>query len=131
MHSTSLPTVLVVENSPDDELLTLRVLRRLEIPMRIEIEHDADSALVRMGLGSVFPLPHLTLISDGLRPLDAAALVQGVRELHPQEAASLVHLLASEDSPHAVGADAWLVKPLGYEEYMADLSAVVRHWLAA
>ena len=121
--------VLVVESVFDDEILTLRALRRTGIPMRIEVERAGDAALARYRSDFLHAPPCLLVVSDKLLRVRADAVVDAVRALHGRRSPAILHLLSSEGHVAAAGADRAVVKPVDYLGYVGAVGTGVRHLL--
>jgi len=128
-------TVMLIEDTRDDELLSLRALRKCGLPMVVKVAHDGVEALRKLGVGGeARQVPDL-IISDLKMPrLSGDQVLRSVRaDEHLKEVPFIV--FSSSDEPTDVrrcmtlGATAFATKPVSFSEYIDCLAAIARHWL--
>jgi CheY-like chemotaxis protein len=124
-------TVLLVEDNDDDRFLTIRAMRKLAIPLVVEIARNGDEALKRLQNGALDPrpVPSFVLLDLQMPKLGGIHLLRRLRELYPAPQLPVV-ILSSSDSPtdlaacRELGADGYLSKPLAPRE-LEDLLAAL------
>ena len=94
MVDTEPKTILLVEDNPDDEKLTLRAMRQSEVPSIVVVAHDGAEALEYI-LGSK-KLPSLIVLDLKLPKLSGLEVLQKVRE-NPRTRTLPVVVLSSSD----------------------------------
>lgn len=130
--------VLLIEDAEDDERLTLRALRTSGVPMLVRVARDGEQAVRALGLGGVeadLPAPDL-VISDLKVPKRRGdeVLVLAREETRLLDVPYVV--FSSSDDPNEVsrcldlGADAYVTKPIDFEDYQERVHGIVSQWLA-
>ena len=74
-------TILLVEDNPDDEMLTLRALKKNSILNEITVAHDGAEALelIFSKASSGGPLPGLVLLDLKLPKVDGLEVMRRIR----------------------------------------------------
>ncbi|HZQ93210.1 MAG TPA: response regulator [Terriglobales bacterium] len=129
-------TVLLVEDNPDHEALTLRALRRHAAIRNIVVARDGAEALERLfGPSSAQrSYPDLILLDLGLPKLDG---IEVLKRLRAEEATRLIPVvvLTSWDetrdvrSSYSNGANSYIRKPVDYDEFMEAARQLGVYWL--
>jgi two-component system, response regulator len=128
--------VLLVEDNPDDEALTLRALRKSNILNEVIVARDGAEAL---GLlfpegGSGFPLPGLILLDLNLPKVSGLEVLRRVRADERTQLIPVVVLTSSrleQDVPasYRSGANAYVQKPVGFPGFADAVRALGMFWL--
>lgn len=137
--STTKYGVLVVEDNPDDEALTLRALRKCALPIRITVARDGaeaveilNSDLRAVGLDTA---PRLLLLDLKLPKLGGLEVLEAVRA-NPNTASMPVVCLTSSDEitdtdrAYGLGANSFVRKPIDFEEYLSVVCKAAEYWLS-
>ena len=130
--------VLLVEDNPADVRLTRETLR--ESPLGIELDVAPDGAealdyLFRRGHYRDVPRPDLVLLDLNLPKVDGYAVLQAVKTTEALRMLPVVVLTTSRD-PYNVQAcyrayaNAYLVKPIALDEFMAMLHSLEEFWFS-
>jgi len=129
-------TILLVEDNPDDEALTLRALKKNNILNDVTVARDGAEAL-----GILFPTDVADAVLPGLILLDLKLpKVDGLEVLHRIRAdkrTSIVPVvvLTSSKLDHDVlasyqgGANGYVRKPVQFGEFSETVSALGVYWL--
>ena len=130
--------ILVVEDSEDDERLTLRALCGVSSPYRVKVAHDGSEAADMLGLGIVANLnadrPALVILDiqmPKLNGLDLLAMIRNSERMSPvtvivfssscqQEDVDRAHLLHAE----------YQQKPMDYADYLETVKRLVENSLS-
>lgn len=128
--------VLLVEDNLDDEKLALRALRTCELPLAVRVARDGVRARQALRLGEAsddgergaFDLVVSDLKLPGLDGHQLLCLVRGDARL---SRVPYVIFSSSKETPDVrrcleCGADAFVQKPVGFQEYLDCLRGVVR-----
>ncbi|RYG19253.1 response regulator [bacterium] len=130
--------VLVVEDNPDDEALTLRALRHCGLPLTVTIARNGAEAvevlsgdLTALGLRDV---PRLALIDLKLPKLSGLEVLAFVRSFPDTATMPVVCLTSSDESvdtaqAYALGANSFVRKPIDYDAYLEVVSKAAEYWL--
>lgn len=131
-------TALLVEDDPGDAMLAQLVYER-EPLSQLRVATDGEEAVAclagtgRYGDRLAWPLPAYVLLDlklprkSGFEVLEWARAQPGLRRL-PIVILSSSHQLADIERACALGANSYLVKPVGYEALKAMLVAADTYW---
>lgn len=117
----ALAKVLLVEDNEADIVLTREILRRENVRLDLDAVYDGDEALDYLrGRGPYRGMarPHLILLDRNLPRLDGDAVIREIRA-DPELASIPVAVLSGSDAGQRVEADAYIVKPVHYENLAA------------
>jgi CheY-like chemotaxis protein len=134
------PTILLVEDDPNDVLLIQRAFRKANLANPVQVATDGDEAVAYLeGQGefvdrSAHPLPALVLLDlklprrSGLEVLEWMRAQPGLRRI---PVAVLTSSRESIDVNRAydLGANSYLVKPVGIESLIEMVKALDVYWL--
>lgn len=131
--------ILLVEDNPDDEALTLRVVRK-ETPHNIEVVRDGAEALEFLfGTGrytdrdlSVSPL--LVLLDLKLPKVNGLEVLRRVREHARTRPVPVIVFTSSTEEQdildsYRLGANSYIRKPVDYGQFCQDMKQVMGYWL--
>ena len=133
-------TILLVEDSQDDEELTLRALSRNNIGNHVVVVRDGQEAIDWLeGTGphagrDVTDTPALILLDLQLPKVDGLEVLRRLRA-NPQTAIVPVVILTSskEDrdraSGYKSGANSYVQKPVDFTEFVAAVRQLGLYWL--
>ena len=125
--------ILLVEDNPDDEQLTMRALRKLPHKVSIEVARDGQEALDRL-FDPLLDLPNLVLLDLKLPKLNGLEVLDTIRS-DPRTKFLLVVVLTSSDEPSDVRqsyqqyANSYIRKPVAYEEFGDVVHQLGIYWL--
>lgn len=132
--------VLLVEDNPQDEKLTLRALRQLNLGNGIDVVRDGDEALaylLRRGAFALLasdPLPAVVLLDLKLPKLGGLDVLAALRAEEATRALPVV-ILTSSDDEHDVlqsylgGANSYVRKPVDPGEFARAVAQLGLYWL--
>lgn len=126
-------TILLVEDNPDDEELTLRALKKSGLANRIDVARDGKEALELL-LDDARPLPHLVLLDLKLPLVDGLEVLRRVREHHRTKLLPIVILTSSTEESdlaegYGNGANSYVRKPVDFEQFSESVRALGLYWL--
>lgn len=125
--------ILLVEDNPDDQALTLRALKRQNIANEIVVLQDGVEALDYL-LDESHPLPHLVLLDLKLPKLDGLKVLERLRA-EPRTRLLPVVLLTSSDEERDVaegyrlGANSYIRKPVDFNQFSEAVRTLGLYWL--
>ena len=134
------PAILLVEDNPDDEALTLRALGRSGFGDRIKVVRDGAEALdFLFGQGAstgrdVSRLPTLILLDLKLPRIDGLEVLRRIRS-DPRTMAACVVVFTSSgeerDILHAYqhNANSFVRKPVAFDSFSQAVEQLARYWL--
>jgi len=122
--------VLLVEDNPDDELLTLRALRTF--PCAVHTVRDGEEA-VRF-LREDTRIPDLILLDLKLPKLSGHDVLAFARKNARTGDVPVIVFTSSREEVdvrrcYELGANSYLQKPVAFEEFMATIQMTGTYWL--
>lgn len=126
-------SILLVEDNPDDEALTLRALRKNNIANKVTVAHDGAEALELLSTASVEP-PGLILLDLNLPKIDGLEVLRRLRADERTQLIPVVVLTSSkldEDiiASYRNGANGYVRKPVKFGEFATAVSTLGLFWL--
>ena len=133
-------TILLVEDNPDDEALTLRALARNGIRHQVQVAHDGVEALDYLfGRGryagrDTLQQPVVTLLDLKLPRLDGLEVLRQVRGNERTRCVPVVILTSSREDQDLVqgyghGANSYIRKPVDFTQFVEAVRQVGLYWL--
>ncbi|AIE84294.1 response regulator [Fimbriimonas ginsengisoli] len=125
--------ILLVEDNPDDEQLTMRALRKLTPKVNADVARDGQEAWDYLSDPSR-PLPNLVLLDLKLPKISGLELLERLRKVERTKYL-LVVVLTSSDEPSDVRAsyrqyaNSYIRKPVAYEEFGDVVRQLGLYWL--
>jgi two-component system response regulator len=132
--------ILLVEDNPDDEALTLRALRRSHLLNPIEVARDGVEALDfllargRHAARAAEPLPTLVILDLKLPKLDGLGVLKAIRGDLRTRFLPVVILTSSQEerdliSGYELGANSYVRKPVDFNEFIDAAKVLGIYWL--
>jgi CheY-like chemotaxis protein len=128
--------VLIIEDNVNDAELTLRALRGLVGPERIlHLEDGVKAAEYLTGQAAAGGrLPRFVLLDLKLPRVDGLELLRLIKTDPRTQSVPVVVLTSSREEhdlreSYRLGANSYLVKPVGFQEYVAAVAQAGRYWL--
>ncbi len=133
-------TLLLVEDNPQDEILILRSLKKINLANEIDVARDGQQALDYLFgegefAGSTRELPAVMLLDIGLPRLSGLEVLARVRN-DPRTRLLPVVILTSSDEErdrlrsYETGANSFVRKPLDFTEFVETVARLGIYWLA-
>lgn len=133
-------TILLVEDNPDDEALTLRALRRNNILSKVIVARDGAEALDCLlgacggGQQGSWLLPELVLLDLKLPKIDGLEVLRRLRSDARTGRIPVVILTSSNEERDIVrgyelGANSYIRKPVDFNEFMDTVRQLGVYWL--
>jgi two-component system response regulator len=133
-------TILLVEDNPDDEALTLRALKKNNILNEVIVTRDGVDALDYLfGTGSfegrdTTHQPELILMDLKLPKIDGLEVLKRLRADHRTELLPVVVLTTSIEendiiSSYKLGANSYIRKPVDFSQFTEALRQLGLYWL--
>lgn len=128
--------ILLVEDNPDDELLTKRVLRRAGLASHIEVAHDGQEALdMLLGEQPLAPLPAVVLLDLKLPKVMGLEVLRRLRADARTKILPVVILTSSDEDLDMIGcysggANSYVRKPVDSKEFSEAVRNLGLYWLA-
>ncbi len=134
-------TILLVEDNPQDEMLSMRALKKINLANRIVVVRDGQQALDYLFREGEFAgrdgpdLPTFVLLDLNLPRVDGLQVLERLRADPRTHLLPVVLLTASPEerdrlSAYAKGANSYVKKPLDFSEFAETVSRLGVYWLA-
>ena len=130
--SSQYPIVLI-EDNPDDEALTLRALRRNGVANEIVVLRDGAEALEYL-LTPEAPSPQLILLDLKLGRVDGLEVLERLRREPRTSLFPIVILTSSNEErdlveSYRLGANSYIRKPVDFEQFSEAVRQLGLYWL--
>jgi two-component system response regulator len=133
-------TILLVEDNPDDEALTLRAFRMNNISNGVVVASDGAMALDYLfGTGEfdgrdVDDLPQVVLLDINLPKINGLEVLRRIRADERTATLPVVILTSSKEEQDLVegyrcGANSYVRKPVDFEEFVRAARQLALYWL--
>jgi len=134
------PVILAADDREDDIELTKHALLKANVLNPLQVARDGEEAIQYLeGVGKFsnraeYPLPDLMLLDLSMPKLTGFDVLHWVRSHPSLKALRIVVLTTSAettdvDRAYALGANAFLVKPIDFKRYCMMIEATVFFWL--
>ncbi|HSI72135.1 MAG TPA: response regulator [Fimbriimonas sp.] len=129
-----LPPVLLVEDNPDDEGLALRAFKKSGVKNRVLVARDGEEAVKKLPEFVNGSVPALILLDLKLPKLSGLEVLERIRA-NPTTCQVPVVILTSSDEMvdvsgcYARGANAYVRKPVDFDEFIEAIDSIVKFWL--
>jgi two-component system response regulator len=133
-------TILLVEDNPGDEALTLRALRKHDPQINVVVARDGVEALdYLLGPGDAGdragrPRPELVLLDLKLPKIDGLEVLRRIRAAERTRLLPVVILTSSVEDPdiaegYRLGANSYIRKPVDFVEFTEAVRQLGLYWL--
>lgn len=134
------PAILLVEDNPDDEALTLRALRKNNFNNAVVVARDGVEALDYLfGTGvhaerDASILPHVVLLDLKLPRLDGLEVLKRIRADERTKLVPVIVLTSSQEDEdivdsYSLGANSYVRKPVDFLEFTEAIRQLGLYWL--
>ena len=125
--------IVLVEDNPDDQALTLRALKKQNIANEIVVVNDGVEALDFL-LAPDNPMPHLVLLDLKLPKLDGLQVLQRLRSEPRTQLLPVVVLTSSDEERDVIdgyrlGANSYIRKPVDFNQFTEAIRHLGLYWL--
>lgn len=127
--------ILLVEDNPDDALLTVRAFTKNRIKNPVVVATDGEQALHRLLPETGEPLrPALVLLDINLPKIDGLEVLRRIRADERTHNLPVVVLTTSNEerdivTSYDLGANSFVRKPVVFDEFVAAVNALGVYWL--
>jgi two-component system, response regulator len=132
--------ILLVEDNPDDELLTLRALRKNDVTGEVVVARDGVEALDYLfGTGAyagrdTSVMPQLILLDLKLPKIDGLEVLRRLRADERSRLLPVVILTSSREQQdmlkgYGLGANSYVRKPVNFEQFVRAVEQLKLYWL--
>ena len=131
--------ILLVEDNPDDVLLTQRALKKNHIANHMVVVHDGQEALDFLfgtsdGTSVMAPVPCLILLDLKLPKVSGLEVLQRVRSEERTRLTPVVVLTTSSEEcdlveSYSLGANSYVRKPVDFGRFVEAVQQLGMYWL--
>ncbi|HEX9373966.1 MAG TPA: response regulator [Roseiflexaceae bacterium] len=132
--------ILLVEDNPDDEALTLRALKKSNILNEVVIAHDGTEALDYLFAAGAYAgrdssvMPQVTLLDLKLPKVDGLEVLRRLRADQRTRFLPIVILTSSKEEQdlmdsYNLGANSYIRKPVDFIQFSEAVRQLGLYWL--
>lgn len=132
--------ILLVEDNPDDEALTVRALRKNNVKNAIVVARDGVEALDYLFATGAFEgndeshLPQVVLLDLNLPKVSGLEVLQKIRADERTRLLPIVVLTSSKEDKDVIesyrlGANSYVRKPVNFDEFIEAARQLGLYWL--
>ena len=132
--------ILLVEDNPDDELLTLRALKKNDIANEVVVARDGVEALDYLFATGEYAgrdasvMPQLILLDLKLPRVDGLEVLRRLRSDERTRLLPVVILTSSKEledmlDSYGSGANSYVRKPVNFEQFVWAVEQLKLYWL--
>jgi CheY-like chemotaxis protein len=132
--------ILLVEDNPDDEALTLRALRKANVGNDVTVVRDGAEALdFLFGTGAhagrdASLMPHVVLLDLKLPKIEGLEVLRRLRADERTKLLPVVILTSSDEEQdrirgYALGANSYVRKPVDFSQFAEAVRQLGLYWL--
>jgi len=133
-------TILLVEDNPDDEALTLRAFKKNNIQNKVVVVRDGVEALDYLFASGAYEgrdssvLPQIVLLDLKLPKIDGLEVLRRIRADHRTELLPVIILTSSKEdqdviSGYQLGCNSYVRKPVSFDEFIEAARQLGLYWL--
>ena len=132
--------ILLVEDNPSDAEMTIRALKKNKLANNIVHLKDGAEALDFIFCTGVFmnrdinEKPKMILLDLNMPKVDGTEVLKKIRSDERMKGIPVVVLTSSEEDPYIricydLGANSYIVKPVGFNNFLKTVSQLGFYWL--
>ena len=125
--------ILLVEDDPDHELLTIRALKKSSIANDVRVARDGEEA-INMLFGPNAIQPQVILLDLKLPKVDGLEVLRRIRQDDSTRMLPVVILTSSDEerdvvSSYKLGVNSYIRKPVNFNEFAEATRQLGMYWL--
>jgi DNA-binding response OmpR family regulator len=125
--------ILLVEDDPDHEALTIRALKKSNMANEVRVARDGEEA-IEMLCGPNPIKPQVILLDLKLPKLDGLEVLKRIRECDQTRTLPVVVLTSSDEErdvvrSYALGVNSYIRKPVNFNDFAEATRQLGMYWL--
>jgi DNA-binding response OmpR family regulator len=125
--------ILLVEDDPDHELLTIRALKKSNIANDIRVARDGEEA-IEMLFGAEAIKPQVILLDLKLPKVEGLEVLRRIRESDTTRMLPVVVLTSSDEErdlvrSYQIGVNSYIRKPVNFTDFAEATRQLGMYWL--
>jgi len=125
--------ILLVEDDPDHELLTIRALKRSKIANDVHVARDGEEAIALL-FGENAIHPQVILLDLKLPKVDGLEVLRRIRESPTTRMLPVVILTSSDEErdlvrSYQLGVNSYIRKPVNFNDFAEATRQLGMYWL--
>ena len=125
--------ILLVEDDPDHELLTIRALNKSQIANEVKVARDGEEA-INLLFGETPLRPQVVLLDLKLPKVDGLEVLRRIRTSDSTKMLPVVVLTSSKEQKDVVesyhlGVNSYIVKPVDFDRFTESMKQLGYYWL--
>jgi CheY-like chemotaxis protein len=125
--------ILLVEDDPDHELLTIRALKKSNIANEVRVARDGEEAIDLL-FGATPVRPQVILLDLKLPKVDGLEVLRRIREDDTTKMLPVVVLTSSDEERDVVrsyqlGVNSYIRKPVSFDDFAEATRQLGMYWL--
>jgi CheY-like chemotaxis protein len=129
--------ILLVEDDPDHELLTIRALRKSHVANDVRVARDGEEAIAMLfgnGENALPMTPQVVLLDLKLPKVDGLEVLRRIREDDRTRMLPVVVLTSSDEETDIVrsyklGVNSYIRKPVNFTDFASATQQLGMYWL--
>ena len=125
--------ILLVEDDPDHELLTIRALKKSQIANEVKVARDGEEAISLL-FGADAIQPQVILLDLKLPKVDGLEVLRRIRESSSTRMLPVVVLTSSDEErdlirSYQLGVNSYIRKPVNFNDFAEATRQLGMYWL--
>lgn len=125
--------ILLVEDDPDHELLTIRALKKASVANDIQVARDGEEAVAAL-FGPDAIRPQVILLDLKLPKIDGLEVLRRIRESDATRMLPVVVLTSSDEErdlirSYQLGVNSYIRKPVNFTDFAEATRQLGMYWL--
>ncbi|TET27061.1 MAG: response regulator [Candidatus Bathyarchaeum sp.] len=129
--------ILLVEDNPDDIMLTKRAFTKCQIQNKLYVTHDGEEAiqfLRKKGKYKDAPTPGIVLLDLKMPKLDGFEVLENIKSDDKLKTIPIVVLTVSArdkdiERSYKLGCNTFITKPASFKDFIETMMQIKRYWL--
>ncbi|MBN1782699.1 response regulator [bacterium] len=132
--------ILLVEDNPDDEVLTIRTLKKYHIMNEVVVVHDGSEALEYLFCEGDYAdrnpsvMPVIVMLDIKLPKINGLEVLRNIRQHEKTRLLPVVILTSSDEErdlidSYQLGANSYVRKPVHFQEFQEAVRHLTLYWV--